>query len=186
MVLNKSIELSKINNHRHHFLVVQLLHKLSIRSVSGSEKLLRVIKNPVTDHLPTNCRKLGNFITLSSYLQTFHNCGILMIHILLHPSTRTLLLFMLQPFLLTPLQSASPNTFQPSLPTTPSVSRLVLWRMAPTILPTRTWTKRLVSPNTHSARRSRVGKCVARWRNCGVCYEKASKWIYRKPLTGFR
>ncbi|PVZ97374.1 hypothetical protein BB558_006658 [Smittium angustum] len=39
-------------------LMVQLLHKLSIRSSSGTEKLIKVIKNPVTDHLPTNCRKI--------------------------------------------------------------------------------------------------------------------------------
>ncbi len=39
-------------------LMVQLLHKLSIRSVTSPEKLLKVIKNPVTDHLPTSCRKV--------------------------------------------------------------------------------------------------------------------------------
>ncbi|BFZ62265.1 18S rRNA pseudouridine methyltransferase [Saitoella coloradoensis] len=39
-------------------LMVQLLHKLSIRSVNGSEKLLKVIKNPITDHLPANCHKI--------------------------------------------------------------------------------------------------------------------------------
>lgn len=39
-------------------LMVQLLHKLSIRSMNGSEKLLKVIKNPVTDHLPVDCHKL--------------------------------------------------------------------------------------------------------------------------------
>ncbi|CDF91799.1 ZYBA0S14-01376g1_1 [Zygosaccharomyces bailii CLIB 213] len=39
-------------------LMVQLLHKLSIRSVSSEEKLLKVIKNPTTDHLPTKCRKV--------------------------------------------------------------------------------------------------------------------------------
>jgi rRNA small subunit pseudouridine methyltransferase Nep1 len=38
---------------------VQLLHKLSIRATNGPEKLLKVIKNPITDHLPTNCRKIG-------------------------------------------------------------------------------------------------------------------------------
>ena len=38
--------------------MVQLLHKLSIRSVNSQEKLLKVIKNPVTDHLPPNCRKV--------------------------------------------------------------------------------------------------------------------------------
>lgn len=39
-------------------LMVQLLHKLSIRSANSSEKLLKVIKNPVTDHLPVGCRKI--------------------------------------------------------------------------------------------------------------------------------
>ncbi|KAJ3408382.1 hypothetical protein HDU80_005886 [Chytriomyces hyalinus] len=43
-------------------LMVQLLHKLSIRSVAGPEKLLKIIKNPITDHLPANARK----ITMSS------------------------------------------------------------------------------------------------------------------------
>ncbi|KAK9478095.1 Alpha/beta knot methyltransferase [Lipomyces japonicus] len=43
-------------------LMVQLLHKLSIRSVNSHEKLLKVIKNPITDHLPPKCRK----ITLSA------------------------------------------------------------------------------------------------------------------------
>lgn len=38
--------------------MIQLLHRLSIRSVNSQEKLLRVIKNPISDHLPPNCRKL--------------------------------------------------------------------------------------------------------------------------------
>ncbi|KAI8613730.1 Alpha/beta knot methyltransferase [Chytriomyces sp. MP71] len=37
-------------------------HKLSIRSVSGPKKLLKIIKNPITDHLLPNARK----ITMSS------------------------------------------------------------------------------------------------------------------------
>ncbi|KAF7493519.1 Ribosomal RNA small subunit methyltransferase NEP1 [Sarcoptes scabiei] len=41
------------------FLFVQLLHKLSIRASETSDKLLRVIKNPITDHLPVGCRKIG-------------------------------------------------------------------------------------------------------------------------------
>lgn len=40
-------------------LMVQLLHRLSIKSVNSEERLLRVIKNPITDHLPTNCRKIS-------------------------------------------------------------------------------------------------------------------------------
>lgn len=43
-------------------LMVELLRKLSVRSVSASgpgEKLLNVIRNPVTDHLPTRCIRLG-------------------------------------------------------------------------------------------------------------------------------
>lgn len=38
--------------------MVQLLHRLSIRSTTSQEKLLKVIKNPITDHLPPNCRKV--------------------------------------------------------------------------------------------------------------------------------
>lgn len=47
-------------------LMVQLLHTLSIRGVNGTEKLLKVIKNPVTDHFPPNTYK----ITLSGDAQT--------------------------------------------------------------------------------------------------------------------
>lgn len=39
-------------------LMVQLLHRLSIKSTTSQEKLLRVIQNPVTDHLPPKCRKV--------------------------------------------------------------------------------------------------------------------------------
>lgn len=42
--------------------MVQLLHKLSIRSqdsVKGGIKLLKVIKNPITDHLPVGCKKVS-------------------------------------------------------------------------------------------------------------------------------
>lgn len=41
--------------------IVQLLHRLSIRSINGSEKLLKVIKNPITDHLPTLSHKISAF-----------------------------------------------------------------------------------------------------------------------------
>jgi len=56
-------------------LMVQLLHKLSIRGVNGPEKLLKVIKNPVTDHFPPNTHKLtlsgdAPTIRLSHYLPT--------------------------------------------------------------------------------------------------------------------
>ena len=40
-------------------LLVQLLHKLSIRGVNGPEKLLKVVKNPIIDHLPPNTIKLS-------------------------------------------------------------------------------------------------------------------------------
>jgi rRNA small subunit pseudouridine methyltransferase Nep1 len=40
-------------------LMVQLLQKLSIRGVNGSEKLLKVIKNPVVDYLPVNTYKIA-------------------------------------------------------------------------------------------------------------------------------
>lgn len=40
-------------------LMVQLLHKLSIRAVNSTERLLSIIRNPIMDHLPTRCLKLG-------------------------------------------------------------------------------------------------------------------------------
>lgn len=40
-------------------LMVQLLHKFSVRANETSAKLLHVIKNPVTDHLPVGCKKIA-------------------------------------------------------------------------------------------------------------------------------
>lgn len=40
-------------------LMVQLLHKFSVRANEHSAKLLQVIKNPVTDHLPVGCKKIA-------------------------------------------------------------------------------------------------------------------------------
>eukprot|EP00250_Pteridium_aquilinum_P014176 c21826_g1_i1 orf=353-1024(-) len=40
-------------------LMVQLLQKLSIRATNGPEKLLRVVKHPVTKHLPIGARRIG-------------------------------------------------------------------------------------------------------------------------------
>ncbi|KAI8812543.1 Alpha/beta knot methyltransferase [Cladochytrium replicatum] len=59
-------------------LMVQLLHKLSIRSVNGSDKLLKIIKNPITDHLPPDSYKItlsGDSATVkaSTYIQTLPN-----------------------------------------------------------------------------------------------------------------
>lgn len=56
-------------------LMVQLLHRLSIRSTNSQEKLLRVIKNPITDHLPPNCRKVtmsfeAPVVRVKDYLET--------------------------------------------------------------------------------------------------------------------
>jgi len=56
-------------------LMVQLLHRLSIRGVNGPEKLLKVIKNPISDHLPPNTHKItlsgdSQTIRLSRYLPT--------------------------------------------------------------------------------------------------------------------
>ncbi|XP_046979634.1 ribosomal RNA small subunit methyltransferase NEP1 isoform X2 [Schistocerca americana] len=40
-------------------LMVQLLHRFSVRASDSPMKLLKVIRNPVTDHLPVGCRKVG-------------------------------------------------------------------------------------------------------------------------------
>ena len=39
-------------------LIVQLLHKFSVKASDSSIKLLKVIKNPITDHLPVGCKKI--------------------------------------------------------------------------------------------------------------------------------
>lgn len=39
-------------------LMVQLLHKLSVRAADANMKLMKVIKNPITDYLPAGCRKI--------------------------------------------------------------------------------------------------------------------------------
>ncbi|MEE6512748.1 hypothetical protein FKM82_019942 [Ascaphus truei] len=44
-------------------LMVQLLHKLSVRAADGPQKLLKVIKNPLTDHLPVGCLKITTSFT---------------------------------------------------------------------------------------------------------------------------
>jgi len=56
-------------------LMVQLLHRMSIRSTTSQEKLLKVIKNPITDHLPPNCRKVtlsfeAPVVRVADYIKT--------------------------------------------------------------------------------------------------------------------
>ncbi|CAD7701128.1 unnamed protein product [Ostreobium quekettii] len=40
-------------------LICQLLYKLSIRATNGPDKLMRLVKGPVTRHLPANCQVIG-------------------------------------------------------------------------------------------------------------------------------
>jgi len=40
-------------------LMVQLLQKLSIRATNGPDKLLKVVKGPVTKHLPADSQRIG-------------------------------------------------------------------------------------------------------------------------------
>mmetsp|Transcript_10330 Transcript_10330/g.11864 ORF Transcript_10330/g.11864 Transcript_10330/m.11864 type:complete len:266 (-) Transcript_10330:210-1007(-) len=44
-------------------LMVQLLHKMKIKAADGNMTLLKVIKNPVTRHLPVNSRVFGTTVT---------------------------------------------------------------------------------------------------------------------------
>lgn len=44
-------------------LIVQLLDKMKIRAQSGDECLLKVVKNPVTDHLPIGAHVFGTSVT---------------------------------------------------------------------------------------------------------------------------
>lgn len=40
-------------------LMVQLLHKFAVKASENSIKLLHVIKNPITNHLPVGCKKIA-------------------------------------------------------------------------------------------------------------------------------
>jgi rRNA small subunit pseudouridine methyltransferase Nep1 len=55
--------------------MVQLLHRLSIKSTSSQEKLLKVIPQPILQHLPANCRKItlsfdAPLVRVSEYVST--------------------------------------------------------------------------------------------------------------------
>jgi len=43
-------------------LMVQLLHKMKIRASDGPDVLLKVVKNPVTRHLPVGARRIGTSV----------------------------------------------------------------------------------------------------------------------------
>jgi len=54
-------------------LMVHLLHKLSVSAVDSPVKLMRVIKNPITDHLPPGSRKVcasvrGKLVNMNDYV----------------------------------------------------------------------------------------------------------------------
>ncbi|TQD69505.1 hypothetical protein C1H46_044963 [Malus baccata] len=59
--------------------MLQLLQKLSISAVGKREKLMRVIKNPVTQYLPVNSRKLGfsysseKLVNIQNYVASAEN-----------------------------------------------------------------------------------------------------------------
>ena len=44
--------------------MAQLLKRLKIRAQNSKEILLKIIKNPITNKLPYNCLKIGEFIII--------------------------------------------------------------------------------------------------------------------------
>ncbi len=52
-------------------LMVQLLHRLKIRSADGNDMLLKVIKNPISRHLPAGAKIYGNIF---KYWLILYNC----------------------------------------------------------------------------------------------------------------
>lgn len=52
------------------FFLVQLLHKFTIRANESTVRLMHVIKNPISDHLPVGCRK----IAMSFSSKKVNNC----------------------------------------------------------------------------------------------------------------
>lgn len=45
------------------------MHKFSIRASDGPMKLMKVIKNPITDHLPVGCIKYGTSFSAEKLLR---------------------------------------------------------------------------------------------------------------------
>ena len=45
---------------------------MSIRAADGPEKLLQIVKNPVTDHLPAGCLKIGKLLIVCENWQPRH------------------------------------------------------------------------------------------------------------------
>eukprot|EP00850_Spirogloea_muscicola_P004958 SM000022S07172 [mRNA] locus=s22:290974:292973:+ [translate_table: standard] len=66
-------------------LMVQLLQKLSIRATNGPDKLLRVVKQPVTKYLPVGCRRIGlsvsapKVVTLRDYVAACGNAPLVFV-----------------------------------------------------------------------------------------------------------
>ena len=54
---------------------MQLLHKMRIRSAEGSETLLKVIRNPVTVHLPVGARIMGASCVHGLQQRCFVHCN---------------------------------------------------------------------------------------------------------------
>lgn len=44
-------------------LMAQILEKLKVRAVNSSKTLLKIVKNPITDHLPQDCLRVGSLLT---------------------------------------------------------------------------------------------------------------------------
>ena len=60
-------------------LMVQLLHRLKIRSSDGNDMLLKVVKNPISRHLPVGAKYYGS---LSYFFALYTVPGTKKIHLL--------------------------------------------------------------------------------------------------------
>lgn len=49
--------------------LVQLLHRFAVRASNGNMKLLKVIKNPITDHLPVGIKKICTSFNASNLIK---------------------------------------------------------------------------------------------------------------------
>jgi len=52
-------------------LMVQLLQKMHIKATDGPGHLLKIIKNPITDHLPPACHKIGTSHSVAEVVDIF-------------------------------------------------------------------------------------------------------------------
>ena len=119
-------------------LMVQLLRNLSIRSTNGPEKLLKVIKNPVTEHFPPGTHKISEWLRFNGPCVQAHSLTCCSFSQRYHMMHRSAAYPPTSPPSSTPRPSRTPQMHPNQTNRALWPSSLVQWLTAKTILQTNT------------------------------------------------